>query len=68
MYKRQVEGGVERGVERVVVSGGGVRNPVLLARIRELAGVPVLTSDALGLPAAAKEAYLMALLLSLIHI
>ena len=50
------------GVARIVASGGGVRNPVLLARLAELAGVPVLTSDDLGLPAEAKEAYLMALL------
>lgn len=49
-------------VERIVGSGGGVRNPVLLTRIRDITGLPVLTSDELGLPAAAKEAYLMALL------
>lgn len=49
-------------IRRVVVSGGGVRNPVLLGRLGALAGVPVLTSDELGIPAAAKEGYLMAVL------
>lgn len=48
----------------VVVSGGGTRNPALMAALRaELgAGVPVRTSDELGLPAAAKEAYAFAVL------
>ncbi|MFH8607210.1 anhydro-N-acetylmuramic acid kinase [Streptomyces sp. NPDC018029] len=48
----------------VVVSGGGTRNPALMAALRaELgAGIPVRTSDELGLPAAAKEAYAFAVL------
>ncbi|WP_163542938.1 anhydro-N-acetylmuramic acid kinase [Occultella kanbiaonis] len=47
--------------ERVVVSGGGVRNATLMAGLRSrLPGV--ITSDALGLAAEAKEAYLFALL------
>ncbi len=50
------------GVERIVVSGGGVENPTLMGRIRELADVPVAVSDELGLPSSAKEALLMALL------
>jgi anhydro-N-acetylmuramic acid kinase len=55
-------------VRRVVASGGGARNPVLLDRLRVAlaARVPhacdVVTSDALGLPVDAKEAYLFALL------
>lgn len=48
--------------ERVVVSGGGVRNPLLMRRLGELVGLPLVTSDALGLPAQAKEGVLMALL------
>lgn len=48
-------------VQRTVVSGGGVRNPVLMARLRDLLP-PVVSSDDLGLPSAAKEAVLMALL------
>ena len=49
------------GVGRVVVSGGGTRNSTLMARLDEL--LPgVMTSDALGLPSEAKEAYLFALL------
>ena len=49
------------GVERVVVSGGGTRNKTLMTRLGDL--LPgVVTSDALGLPSEAKEAYLFALL------
>jgi anhydro-N-acetylmuramic acid kinase len=52
-----------RGVGRVVASGGGVHNPVLMAALRRrLDPVPVVTSDSLGLPTGAKEAYLAALL------
>lgn len=57
-----------RDVRRVVVSGGGARNPVLLDRLRVALAArgphacEVVTSDALGLPVDAKEAYLFALL------
>jgi anhydro-N-acetylmuramic acid kinase len=51
------------GVGKVVTSGGGVRNPVLMTALRHhLDPVPVATSDELGLPTDAKEAYLAALL------
>jgi anhydro-N-acetylmuramic acid kinase len=51
------------GVTRVVASGGGVRNPTLMAALRRrLAPATLDTSDAAGLPASAKEAYLTALL------
>lgn len=51
------------GVTRVVASGGGVRNPTLMAALRRrLAPVTLDTSDALGLPSDAKEAYLTGLL------
>lgn len=51
------------GVTRVVASGGGVRNPTLMAALdRRLPSATVLTSDEVGLPASAKEAYLTALL------
>ncbi|MFE0602325.1 anhydro-N-acetylmuramic acid kinase [Streptomyces sp. NPDC058892] len=51
------------GATEVFASGGGVRNPVLTAMLRaELAGTPLRTSDELGLPAAAKEAYAFAVL------
>ena len=53
----------DAGVEEVVASGGGTRNPVLMGMLRDrLAGVPVLTADDLGLPAPAKEAYAFAFL------
>ncbi|GAA5153052.1 anhydro-N-acetylmuramic acid kinase [Pseudonocardia eucalypti] len=50
-------------VTEVIASGGGVRNPALLAALRRhLAPAVLTTSDALGVPAEAKEAYLFALL------
>ena len=52
-----------RGLGKVVASGGGVRNPVLMAALRRrLDPIPVATSDELGMPSNAKEAYLAALL------
>jgi anhydro-N-acetylmuramic acid kinase len=51
------------GARRVVVSGGGARNPTLLARLRAaLDPGERVTSDELGLPSDAKEGYLFALL------
>ncbi|MFZ1162138.1 anhydro-N-acetylmuramic acid kinase [Mycobacterium sp.] len=44
----------------VVASGGGVRNPALLAALE--CRLPLTVSDEHGLPAQAKEAYLMALI------
>ena len=43
----------------VVASGGGVRNPALVQALERR--LPITGSDARGLPAQAKEAYLMAL-------
>ncbi|MCD0481026.1 anhydro-N-acetylmuramic acid kinase [Streptacidiphilus sp. ASG 303] len=52
-----------RGVTELVVSGGGVRNPVMLRMLgEELPGVPLRPSDGLGVPAAAKEALAFAVL------
>lgn len=52
------------GVTEVLASGGGTRNPVLMAELRQELGAAVRlrTSDALGLPSAAKEAYAFAVL------
>jgi anhydro-N-acetylmuramic acid kinase len=51
------------GVTEVVASGGGVRNPALMAALgRELGAIRLVTSDERGLPSDAKEAYLFALL------
>lgn len=51
------------GVTRVIASGGGVRNPTLMAALRRrLTPATLVTSDELGLPTSAKEAYLTALL------
>ncbi|MEU0265455.1 anhydro-N-acetylmuramic acid kinase [Nocardioides sp. NPDC006303] len=51
------------GVEVLVASGGGVRNPVLMRRLGDLLpGVRVITSDALGVPSDTKEAIAFALI------
>lgn len=50
-------------VGTVVASGGGVDNPALMRALAgELAGIHLRTSDELGLPRSAKEAYLTAVL------
>lgn len=49
-------------LEELVVAGGGTRNPTLMARIAANAAVTVRPIDDFGLPAQAKEAYLMALI------
>src|SRR5690606_6612152 len=52
-----------RGVAEVIASGGGVRNPALMAALRaRLDPAPVRDSAELGLDGDAKEAYLFALL------
>ena len=51
-----------RGVTELVVSGGGVKNPTLMAALGEETAATVVTSDALGLPAQDKEAYAFAVL------
>lgn len=50
-------------VTELIMSGGGVRNPVMTAMIgEELPGVHLLVSDDLGLPSDAKEALAFAVL------
>ncbi|MFD4586429.1 anhydro-N-acetylmuramic acid kinase [Streptomyces sp. NPDC058434] len=51
------------GATELMVSGGGTRNPVLAAMLRdELTGIALRTSDELGLPSSAKEACAFAVL------
>jgi anhydro-N-acetylmuramic acid kinase len=51
-----------RGVTELVASGGGVKNPALMAALREETRATVITSDDLGIPAQDKEALAFALL------
>ncbi|HYM80638.1 MAG TPA: anhydro-N-acetylmuramic acid kinase [Candidatus Limnocylindria bacterium] len=66
---RSVAGAVQRflsplgPVDAVYVSGGGVRNPALMAALeRRLAPVPLRRAEVLGVPADAKEAMAFAFL------
>jgi len=50
-------------LSQLIVSGGGARNPLILAQLSAaLAGIEVTTTEALGLPGDAKEAFIFALL------
>lgn len=52
-------------VDAVVISGGGARNPELMARLKDrFEQIPVRTSDSYGLPVDAKEAIAFAILAS----
>lgn len=51
------------GASEVIASGGGTLNPALMSAISaRIAPVPLLTTDELGVPSAAKEAYAFAVL------
>lgn len=54
---------VPRGVDEVVVTGGGARNPVLVQMLRDgIAPIPLLTGDEIGIDPDAKEALAFAAL------
>ena len=49
--------------DEVIISGGGTRNRTMMANVREsLAGVPIITTDELGIYGPAREAMAFALL------
>jgi anhydro-N-acetylmuramic acid kinase len=51
------------GLRELIVSGGGTRNPTLMAWLADaLPGIAIRPSDALGVPEAAKEGLLVALI------
>jgi anhydro-N-acetylmuramic acid kinase len=51
------------GGTEVIAAGGGLRNPALMHMLAaDLDGVPLLSTDELGLPSVAKEAYAFAVL------
>ena len=50
--------------ERLVIGGGGARNPVLMEDIRRALSIPVLTNEDLGFSSDAKEAVAFAILAS----
>jgi anhydro-N-acetylmuramic acid kinase len=51
------------GGTEVIAAGGGIRNPALMHRLaEELKGIPLRSTDELGLPSIAKEAYAFAVL------
>jgi anhydro-N-acetylmuramic acid kinase len=50
-------------LSQLIVSGGGARNPLILAQLSAaLGGIEVVATEALGLPGDAKEAFIFALL------
>ena len=56
---RALDGGEWR---ELVVAGGGVRNAVLMARLRVRTNLPLRSTDELGIPAEAREAVAFAIL------
>ncbi len=54
---------IKAGATEVIASGGGTLNPALMSAVRShIAPIALLTTDDLGLPSSAKEAYAFAVL------
>ncbi len=51
-----------RPADQLILAGGGTRNHALVGELRTAAGIPVLLSDDLGVPAAYREAMAFAVL------
>jgi anhydro-N-acetylmuramic acid kinase len=56
---RALDGGPWR---ELIVAGGGARNATLMARLAERTGLPIRSTDELGIPAEAREAVAFAIL------
>jgi anhydro-N-acetylmuramic acid kinase len=63
LSQRDLSHSAKSPISQLLVSGGGARNPLILAQLSAaLAGIEVTTTEALGLPGDAKEAFIFAML------
>jgi anhydro-N-acetylmuramic acid kinase len=49
-------------IDQLIVSGGGAKNPLIMAQLEAASAIHIVPSDDLGVPTAAKEAFAFALM------